>query len=60
MKEVALEDLCTIIISEFVKQEQNESLDLIRRGDTYKVKFLNMSYIQRRKIIERLLDRILV
>ena len=55
MKTIAIEDLVTIVCTEFVKQNKREIFQSSKRDMPY----LKMNYSRRRKISEKLIDSIL-
>jgi hypothetical protein len=55
MKTIAIEDLVTIVCTEFVKQNKGEIFQSSKRN----IPYLKMNYNRRRKISEKLIDSIL-
>jgi len=55
MKTIAIEDLVTIVCTEFVKQNKREIFQSSKRD----IPYLKMNYAKRRKISEKLIDSIL-
>ena len=65
MKTIAIEDLVTIVCTEFVKQNKGE-LQIGGGGSKYEVDYnsrdipyLKMNYNRRRKISEKLIEKIM-
>jgi len=58
MKTIAIEDLVTIVCTEFVKQNKGE-LQIGVGGSKRDISYLKMNYAKRRKISEKLIDSIL-
>ncbi len=64
MKEIAIEDIATVFVSEFVKEfkeylEKQALYDITM--DTYGtyIPFLKMNYARRRKLVEKVLDKMM-
>ena len=55
MKTIAIEDLVTIVCTEFVKQNKREIFQSSKRDMPY----LKMNYSRRRKISEKLIEKIM-
>lgn len=62
MKKIEIEDIATIFASEFCKENtrllQRKSKYKNNMWETHSMPFLKMNYSQRRKIVEKVLDRI--
>ncbi len=57
MKEIALEDIATLFVTEFIKTEQHKSLYRDSSPQWERVPFLKMNFSKRRKIISKILDK---
>lgn len=62
MKKIALEDIATVFASEFVKECRHKLIPENAScccGDTWGfTPFLKMSYARRRKLVEKVLDKL--
>jgi len=61
MKEIAIEDLATLLITEFVKQNKGKLRGEHSSGwNSSNIPFLKMNFNARRKLVSKVLDTLLI
>jgi hypothetical protein len=58
MKTIAIEDLVTIVCTEFVKQNKGE-IQISKCKSKKEIPYLKMNFSKRRKISEKLIEKIM-